>query len=165
MKKIIINPNINVTYSAFYVKGLQIAFGKKNVSFADWNEINLFPSVEKILSFLFIVIDEEKSERIKVAIDYRDFNYITDKVSYEWSDIFGKVNTNWKITPIEEFPKIVCLPTNFSIRSFNFWESIFFSISNYPKVKPTKKKSYFSQYFKQKNKLWIEQFQIGRAHV
>lgn len=158
MKKIIINPNINIQYAAFYIKGLQTVYGKKNISFADKSNIELFVFFDKMSCFSFLVIDDEKKQTIKVAIDYGDFNTIIENGVYEWSDIYGKVNTNWKITPKNEYPKIVCLATNFGIRSFTFLESIISSIRNYSIVKPKNKKRYFAQYLKQKNKLWIDQY-------
>jgi len=163
MKKVIINPLIDIVYASFYVVGLQLVYGKKNVSFAKISQLNLFVKQEKILNISFLVIDSSTSETVKVTIDHGDFNTILDTSTYEWSDVYGKVNTNWGVTPKNQFPKIVCLATNFGIRGFTFPESVIASIQNYFVVRPTEFKRYFAKYYKQNNKLWIERYPLSNS--
>jgi len=158
MRKVIINPIIDISYASYFIIGLQSVFGKRNVSFANKSQLNLFCIQEKILNISFVVIDTSLSEILKVSIDHGDFNDILDNSTYEWADIYGKVNTNWGITPKAKFPKLVCIATNFGIRGFTFFESVLFSIQNYFIVRPKEFKRFFAKYYKQNNKLWIEEY-------
>jgi glycosyltransferase involved in cell wall biosynthesis len=58
---------------------------------------------------------------------------------------------------------MVCLATNFGIRGFTFFDSVYFSIRNYFVVKPKEIKRYFAKYIKQKNKLWIEEYPLSNS--
>ena len=80
MKKVIINPLIDIVYASFYVVGLQLVYGKKNVSFAKISQLNLFVKQEKILNISFLVIDSSTSETVKVTIDHGDFNTILETI-------------------------------------------------------------------------------------
>ena len=159
--KVIINPNIDVQYAIFYIVGLKDTFGSANVRFANKSELDLFVSQSKVLNISFIVITE--SGRKKISIDHGDFNTILDVNTYNWSDIYGKVNTNWDVTPISKYPKIICLATNFGIRGFNNFESAYYAIQNYQRIKPSKMKRYFAQYYKQRYKLWIEDYPLSNV--
>jgi glycosyltransferase involved in cell wall biosynthesis len=158
MKQIIIDPNIDIQYSAFYIHGLRQVFGMKNVRFAAKSQIGLFSSSGTNVFSFIVYKKNRKPEYTKVAIDYADFNYILDKETYNWADIYGKINTNWKKTPADQYPKIVCLASNFGIRCFSYFESLIFSLSNYVKIRPSKKKKFFAQYYKQNKKLWLKDY-------
>ena len=161
MRKVIINPIINITYASYYIIGLQSVFGKANVSFAKSSQLKLFINQDKNISFL--VIDSLPYETIRISIDFSDSNTISDESAYEWADIYGKINTNWKITPKDKFPKIICLATNFGVRGFTCFEIVYFSIRNYFVERPKKIRQYFSKYYKQKNKLWIEKYHLTNS--
>jgi len=163
MRKVIINPIIDLPYASYFIIGLQSVFGKRNVSFANTTQLNLFIIQEKILNISFLVIDSSTSETLKVSIDHGDFNMILDQKTYEWADIYGKVNTNWKITPKDKYPKLVCLATNFGIRSFDFSESVYYSLKNYFVVRPKNIKRYFAKYYKQKYKLRIKEYPLSNS--
>ena len=161
MKKVIINPIINITYASYYIVGLQSVFGKTNVSFAQKYQLKLFINQDKNISFL--VVDSLTTGTIKVSIDFGDSNTISDESTYEWADIYGKINTNWEITPKNEFPKIICLATNFGVRGFTCFETGYFSIRNYFVERPKNIRQHFSKYYKQKNKLWIEKYPLSNS--
>jgi glycosyltransferase involved in cell wall biosynthesis len=163
MIKIIINPIIDVQYATFYINGLQSVFGKQNVTFANKSELNLFILQQKVLNMSFLVINPEVSQIIKVSIDHGDFNTILDSETYKWADVYGKVNTNWTLTPLAKYPKIVCMASNFGVRGFNLYESIYYSLINFIVLKPKNIKRYFAQFYKQKNKLWIDQYPLSKA--
>lgn len=163
MNQIIINPNVNIQYSAFYIHGLEKTFGKNKVCFAKKNQLGIF---NKSGEYCFTFLVNKSSNGfgyIKVAIDYSDFNIIKEKETYEWSDIYGKINTNWTLTPAEKYPKIVSLASNFGIRCFGIFEGIFLALSNYFKVNPSKKKKFFAQYWKQNKRLWLNQFPLSET--
>jgi hypothetical protein len=163
MRKVIINPIIDLPYASFFIIGLKSVFGNKNVNFANKTQLNLFIKQDKILNISFLLIDTTSSEILKVSIDHGDFNSILDQSTYEWADIYGKVNTNWKITPKDKYPKIVCLATNFGIRSFNLPESVYYSLKNYFVVCPTNNKKYFAKYYKQKFKLRVQEYPLSHS--
>lgn len=161
MKKIIINPHIDVQYAAYYIVGLKRVFGARNVRFARKSEMHRFVVQEKILNVSFLVL--EKNKMLKVSIDHGDFNAILHVDTYDWADIYGKVNTNLEITPYDKYPKLICLATNFGIKAFSICESIYYSLRNYAVVKPANIKRYFAQYIKQKNKIRITDYPISKA--
>ncbi|MDP4240550.1 MAG: hypothetical protein Q8904_13880 [Bacteroidota bacterium] len=163
MKKVIINPIIDVPYASYFIIGLQSVFGRKNVSFAKSSQLKLFIKQKKVLNISFLVIDSSTSETLKVSIDHGDFNTILDKSTYEWANIYGKVNTNWKLTPKEQFPKLICLATNFGIRGLSCLESIYYSIRNYFAFRPKEIKGHFAKYYKQNNKLWIDGYPLSNS--
>ena len=78
MKKIIINPNINLQYSAFYINGLQTVFGKKNVSFANKFNIEFFFIQKKHLHLGNYFADGEIC-CICSLLFYRKVDYLVSK--------------------------------------------------------------------------------------
>jgi hypothetical protein len=161
MTKIIINPHIDLQYAVYYILGLKEVFGKSNVRFARKSEMKQFVIQKKILNISFLVV--ENQQFTKVSIDHGDFNTILDMETYQWADIYGKVNTNWKLTSKENYPKIVCLATNFGVRGFNLFESVYYAFRNLPIVRPKNIKKYFAQYYKQRRKLWIKKYSLSKS--
>ena len=138
-------------------------FGKKNVGFARKNQLKFFNKAGTS-NFTFIIrkINTE-SGFFRVAIDYSDSNTITDEESYKWADVYGKVNTNWKITPEVQYPKIKCLASNFGVRCFDHIDSIVFAIRNCLIINPVNKIKFLAKYLKQNNKLWQSQIPKSKS--
>lgn len=91
--KITINPNVNILYSSFYIKGLIDLYGMKNIVFDGMS----FGEIRNIdANFNFILEDNGLQNKISVQIND---TYEINRGCYEWSDVYGCVNTNWKLTP------------------------------------------------------------------
>lgn len=123
--KVVIDSLCNPLYSSFYIVGLYELYGKSNVYF----DLKPFAGLKnRGLNLNFIVENEEWSK--KVSIDFNDSNVISDTELYAWCDIYGKVNTNWNVTPKEQYPKIVALAPSFGIRVWDVWHTLFHAFSN-----------------------------------
>lgn len=163
MQQVIINPDINIAYSSFYIEGLKNVYGKKNVSFARKSQLEYFNNAGNS-NFTFIVdTNFAEARHFKAAIDFYDSNSVSDVKSYNWCDVYGKINYNSEVTPAHEFPKIKCLASNFGIRCFGYFESLRYALTNYLKVKPVNKKKYFAGYFKQNKKTWLKRYPFTNA--
>lgn len=164
MTKIIIHPRLNLFYSAYYIQGLYEVYGKKNVCFANKKELQYFGNLGGE-NFCFIAIKDNRI-LIKVSIDFNDDNGIPQNrmVYYDWSDIYGKVNTNWKITPQLNYTKIVSLAPNFGIRVWNQYDATYYAFKNFSNLYPvTNWKRYFALYYLQKNKLYIGEYPLSEV--
>jgi len=125
--KIIINPLVNVYYSSFYIKGLIDLYGKKSIVF----DAKPFSEIRNMdANFNFIL--EEKGLQKKVSVHWND-TYEINQDCYKWCDVYGCVNTNWKLTPNDYKEKLVCLAPSFGIRLWNKYETLFYAVSNYLK--------------------------------
>ena len=110
MKKVIIDPRSNYAYSSFYVYGLEVLVGKRNISY------NLKPFIElKDLGndLRFIII--EGNIKTKYFIHAND-SYKLSEDNYNWCDVYGCVNANYTHYPKEFYPKLVSLVPSFGIR-------------------------------------------------
>lgn len=124
---IIIDSLCDSLYSSFYIIGLYEMYGKNNVYFSPTPFMGL---KNRSLNLNFIIKD--KGEIKKVSIDYNDSNQISDLELYYWCDIFGKVNTNWEITPKEKYSKIVSLAPSFGIRIWSMEQTLFYAFKHIP---------------------------------
>jgi glycosyltransferase involved in cell wall biosynthesis len=118
--KVIIDTLYNPLYSSFYLKGLIQKYGNSNITFS---AIPFLQLKNRDNNFNFIIEIENKT--LKYSIDFNDFNCINDADAYDWCDIYGKVNTNWVKTPLQEYPKIVSLVPPFGVRVWGFYKSLF----------------------------------------
>ncbi len=160
MKRVIVYPDMNLPYASYYMAGLYQLFGKDNVRFASVKELQLFPVKSGLL--LFLVYTAENDFK-KICIDYNDSNELKNQVVYDWSDIYGKVNTNFDKTPLDRFRKIKVLGPNFGIRILSFPESFTLSIKNYFILHPANSKKFFLSFFKQNRKLYISEYPLSQA--
>ncbi len=125
MNKIFIDARTNIPYGSFYIEGLIKLFGKKNVRFVSKPFANL-PALG--WNIRFILKDGEKEK--KVFIHTND-TYKIELEQYNWCDVYGNVNANFKYYPKDKYPKQISLVPSFGIRNFNLFETIYFSVFNF----------------------------------
>lgn len=124
MTQIILDPVTNVYYSSFYIQGLIDRFGAKSIIF----DKKPFQQLEaRDYNFNFVLCEPGKMTRI--SIDFEDFDTINNEC-YEWCDRYGKVNTNWRQTTHEEYPKLISLAPGFGIRVWSLTKTSQLAISN-----------------------------------
>ncbi len=122
--KIIIDPLVNIYYASFYIQALMGKFGIHNIIYKS----KPFKSIHnRIENFNFIVLRNNKET--KFSIQFND-TYEISKDCYNWCDIYGNVNTNWKNTPNEYKEKLISLAPSFGIRLWGFADTIYYAISN-----------------------------------
>lgn len=124
MTKIIIDPATNVYYSSFYIQGLIDYYGKSSIEFNN-SPYKHFKSRGN--NFNFIISEPE--QEFKISIDFDDFPSINEEC-YAWCDRYGKVNTNWKQTPKNEYSKLISLTPSFGIRVWNLTDTLQLAIFN-----------------------------------
>ncbi len=122
--KIIIDPLYNPLYATFYLEGLIKKYGKNNIYFSS----RLFKT-KKNRGSNFDFIIENSNKITRYSIDFNDFNYLNSQASYDWCDVYGKVNTNWQITSTKDFPKIISLAPSFGVRTFSDIQTFFYIIN------------------------------------
>lgn len=110
--KCYIDTRSSLMYGSFYVYGLYQILGRSNVVFNNSKFANLCEP-EGNLRF---ILDDGKYCR-KYFIHTNDSYKLVDE-AYQWCDVYGHVNANFKYTPQNEFPKIVSLVPSFAIDAF-----------------------------------------------
>ncbi len=126
--KIFVDPLMFPWAQSFYLQGIVDVVGKRNVKF-DAHYFEEIPNnASRPYSFNFVVVEQGKVT--KYAIDWFDTNAINNKSAYEWCDVYAKVNTNWTITPKQEFPKIQPVPPSMGIRFHSLFGCIVDLLSN-----------------------------------
>lgn len=111
--KIIIDPEDDIQYMSFYIKGLEELFGRESVVF-NYKAFDELPSEERYSRTMRFIIKDGLSER-RYIIDTND-SYRINEVLYEWSDCYGSVNANFTKTPKSLHGKLISLCPSFSIR-------------------------------------------------
>lgn len=161
MKKVIIDPRSNFSYSSFYVFGLEELVGKRNISY------NMKPFAE--LGDLgndmrFVVYDSEI--QIKYFI-HTDDPYQLNEENYRWCDVYGCVNANFTHYPQDLYPKLISLVPSFAIRKDALLlkcvkDAIFVFLSTYNHVLNRKEWNKYTQ--QQECKKWrnIKHFFLRR---
>jgi len=108
--KIVVDSKYNMQYCSFYLQGLYELFGWENIRF-DHRPFVLLKNSG--YNFNFIILKD--LNEIKYTIDFNDFNFI-DLESYLWTDVYGKVNANFSITPQKDYPKLISMAPSFGIQ-------------------------------------------------
>ncbi|MCW0481672.1 glycosyltransferase [Gaoshiqia sediminis] len=150
MPAIIIDPTVNIQYSSFYIKGLEIVFGKVNVRFSS----KYFKSLKRQKErnsyehyMAFVLVD--KDCLTKYVIDFRDKVEVKES-AYDWCDKYAKINYHKRYTGSRFSSKMISIPPGFGIRIWGLWETIFYGISNFAKCNfspVTSGKQFFADYF------------------
>lgn len=150
--KIFVNPNLNILYSSFYIKGLNEVFGKNNVTFnsnyfIDLNESMTIESYSHYFSFII----KSSGETRKIIVDFRDKTSVLDE-AYLWCDEYYKINYNVSETKDKYKSKISSIAPSFAIRCWNPFETLNYAFSNYWKSRRNLKvswKTYLLSYAQQ----------------
>ena len=158
MKKIIIDPSIRLSYASFYIRGLEEFYGRKNISYSSKYFKNLDRNSESHAydHYMAFVLKEGDNIR-KVVIDFRDKVSVNES-SYNWCDIYAKINFNKQLTYNRFHEKILSIPPSFGIKIYGFSETIFLCFANFFRcnfslIVPLKifLKDYLFQYFRRLN--------------
>lgn len=135
--KILVDPEDDIQYMSFYLKGLNDLFGRENVVFC-YDAFNELPSVERHTRTMRFILNEGTTEK-RYTIDTNDSHKINETL-YAWSDIYGSVNANVKKTPDNLRKKLVSLCPSFAIRYTNIVDACFQAIKGVYHTKRNKRK-------------------------
>ncbi len=111
--KIIVDPEDDIQYMSFYVKGLIDRFGSSSVIYNRHAFKELSDADRATRTMRFIIKEGTREKRY--TIDTND-SYRINESLYEWCDVYGSVNTNWDKTPKNLQGKLVSLCPSFAIR-------------------------------------------------
>lgn len=111
--KVIIDPEDDIQYMSFYVKGLIDRFGQSNVGY-NRHAFSELSNADRATRTMRFIIKDATHER-RYTIDTND-SYRINESLYTWSDVYGSVNTNWAKTPDSQQGKLVSLCPSFAIR-------------------------------------------------
>ena len=111
--KIIIDPEDDIQYMSFYVKGLIDRFGFSNIIY-NRHAFDELPDADRATRTMRFIIKYGAHEK-RYTIDTND-SYRINESLYEWCDVYGNVNTNWTKTPENQQSKLVSLCPSFAIR-------------------------------------------------
>lgn len=111
--KVIIDPEDDIQYMSFYVKGLIDRFGQSNVLYKR-NAFNELSDADRATRTMRFIIKDGTHE-MRYTIDTND-SYRINESLYDWCDVYGSVNTNWEKTPENQQCKLVSLCPSFAIR-------------------------------------------------
>jgi len=111
--KIIIDPEDDIQYMSFYIKGLMGLFGRNCISF-NFHAFDELPIEERHTRTMRFIVKQSTSER-RYTIATND-SYQVNETLYNWSDSYGSVNANFSKTPDKLHKKLVSLCPSFAIR-------------------------------------------------
>ena len=94
--KVIIDPEDDIQYMSFYVKGLIDRFGFSSVVYNRHAFEELSDADRATRTMRFIIKEGNREKRY--TIDTND-SYRINESLYDWCDVYGCVNTNWGKTP------------------------------------------------------------------
>ena len=161
ISKIHIDPRSNIGYSAYYLYGLYVLFGRENVFFS----AQYFKTLQKendsysYNSYMAMII-EQNGHQSKVIIDFGD-DYPIRENAYNWCDLYAKINFDPLRTPLPFKTKIHSIPPSFGIRIWTNFEIVIHAFSNLFKLKfspQTSIMNYFRSYFSQMKQFPLETF-------
>lgn len=111
--RIIIDPEDDIQYMSFYIKGLVNTFGKEKVEF-NFHAFDELPIEDRHTRSMRFIAEDTFSEK-RYVIDTND-SYKVNETLYNWCDVYGSVNANFSKTPQELQKKLVSLCPSFAIR-------------------------------------------------
>lgn len=111
--KVIIDPEDDILYMSFYLKGLQELYGHGRIEYRRHAFDELPPEARFTHTVRFILRNGTMERRY--VIDTTDPCSV-DQTLYQWCDVYGSVNANFAQTPTELHGKLVALCPSFAIR-------------------------------------------------
>lgn len=121
--KVYIDANSSIPYGSFYIEGLKDIFGNKNVLFS-----NKYFNDGYAVGWNIRLVIASKMGGVKKYFIHTNDTYIIDKNMYNWCDVYGHVNANFKHFSKDEYPKLISLVPSFGINVFNKYESIYVAL-------------------------------------
>lgn len=106
---------------SYFIWGIENIFGKENIVYNNTRFANIADDERGKHTLNFIV--EKNGVEKKYCIDWFDMNTIWQG-AYKWCDVYGKVNTNWKVTPKEKFTKLISIGPSMGIKTLSMFEAI-----------------------------------------
>lgn len=112
----------NYLYSSFYLDGLYRVLGRKNVSI---NHSKFSSLPDPGYNARFIIVKNGIETRFVIqTID----TYIINENMYEWCDVYGCVNANFKHYPQEQYSKLISLAPSFGVCVYNNFQTICYAL-------------------------------------
>ena len=111
--RVIIDPEDDIQYMSFYIKGLEELFGRENVAFR-YDAFADLPTEERHTRTMRFILKDGLTEK-RFIIDTND-SYRVNEVLYQWSDTYGSVNANFGKTPEMLQKKLISLCPSFAIQ-------------------------------------------------
>ena len=111
--KILIDPEDDILYMSFYIKGLENLFDCKNIRF-NYNAFNDIPDAVRHTRTMRLIVKNGVNEK-HFVIDTNDSCEVNE-ILYRWSDIYGSVNANYSKTSPDFQKKLISLCPSFAVR-------------------------------------------------
>lgn len=111
--KVLIDPEDDIQYMSFYVKGLIDRYGRSSVVYCR-DAFGELPDAERATRTMRFITKEGGREK-RYVIDTND-SYRINETLYDWCDVYGSVNANRAKTPESMQGKLVSLCPSFAIR-------------------------------------------------
>lgn len=158
--RVYLDPQTDVDYTAFYIKGLYDRFGKANVSFVG----RYFAGLKPNRTLKFVLDDNGTLHRY--VIDWGD-DPLVDAADYEWADYYGKINFNTERTLPAYHPKIISLAPGFGLKLWNYAEGAYWGVSNLLKARRqvSNVKKFLAKYYKQARQLPLSAYKPLSANT
>ncbi len=135
--KVLIDPEDDIQYMSFYIKGLFDLFGKENVSFR-FDAFDEIPIEERHTRTMRLVVKQGNIEK-RYVIHANDSCRINEAL-YQWSDVYGSVNANYDKTPASFQSKLISLCPSFAINYTSLGDASIQAIKGVLKTHKNKKK-------------------------
>ena len=111
--RVIIDPEDDIQYMSFYIKGLEELFGRENVAFR-YDAFADLPIEERHTRTMRFILKDGLAEK-RFIIDTND-SYRVNEVLYQCSYTYGSVNANFGKTPEMLQKRLISLCPSFAIQ-------------------------------------------------
>lgn len=118
--KILIDPEDDIQYMSFYIKGLIDRFGHSSVVFHR-KAFEELPDADRATRTMRFILQDGHIEK-RYVIDTNDSYRINERL-YDWCDVYGSVNANRAKTPEPLRGKLVSLCPSFAVRYTSPWQA------------------------------------------
>lgn len=154
--RVYIDPVDNILYSSYYIYGLESLFGKKHVLMSPDPFKELSSQSRHSWSTRFVI---KKDGQCKKYVIHGDDTYQIKEELYDWCDVYGSVNANFKKTSQRYHEKLVALCPSFGIRCWSPFKTVINAFRCFPKGESLMTiKRYFGQHKRLLHRLGYEDY-------
>lgn len=119
--KIFIDPRLNIAYDSFYLYGLKMKYGQRNIHYT----MRYFRDLPDGGNLRYVWFSDGIIKKYVVHIGD---SYKINQAEYDWCDKYGSVNANFFHYPKDRYHKLCSLVPSFAIKNYNLFQTLSFSI-------------------------------------
>lgn len=131
IKYAIIDPRFIISYGSYYIYGLALTIGWRNIYFKVIDNLSV-ADVEDYRKGLAVAIVTSQNKIKNIFIDTNDSSNIHSQY-YEWADVYAKINISK--SDLGLYPKALAIGPSFGIKLWSPIKTVIYAIRNYLKAR------------------------------